>query len=42
MTFLAVVYALLEGAPVNYVVPDALPPGTHGGDVVLMRFRAFT
>jgi hypothetical protein len=36
------VYALLEGALVNYVVPGALPPATHSGDAVLMRFRAFT
>ena len=41
-TFLVVVYALLEDTLVNYVVPGALPPATHGGDAVLMRFRAFT
>ena len=34
--------ALLEGALANYVVPGALPPTTHSGDAVLMRFRAFT
>jgi hypothetical protein len=34
--------ALFEGALVNYVVPGSLPPTTHSGDAVLMRFRAFT
>ncbi len=37
MTFLAVVYALLEGALVNYVVPDSLTVTTHSHDVALTR-----
>jgi hypothetical protein len=39
---MAMFHELFEGALVNYVVPDALPPATHSGDAVLMRFRAFT
>jgi hypothetical protein len=39
---MAMFHELFEGALVNYVVPGALPPATHSGDAVLMRFRAFT
>ena len=42
ITFLAVVYVLLEDKLVNYVVPDTLPTTTHPDDTTFMRFRVFT
>jgi hypothetical protein len=35
-------HELFEGVLVNYVVSDAFPSATHGGNTVIMRFRAFT
>ena len=36
---MAMLHALFAAAPMEYVVPGALPPS---GDAALMRFRAFT
>jgi hypothetical protein len=33
-----VVHALIEVAPVNYVVPDSLQTPTHLNDTVITRF----